>query len=89
MDSLTTVELSSRLQVDLGVRIPSTVMFDFPTVGALGDYLVESVTSRKVSDRGAQPEASRPSPDDFETLDQRDVVSLLRAALVMGEERYQ
>ncbi|MEH1778506.1 MAG: type I polyketide synthase [Nostoc sp.] len=43
MDSLTSVELRNRLQASLGVSIPSTAAFDFPTVGELVDYLAALV----------------------------------------------
>jgi NADPH:quinone reductase-like Zn-dependent oxidoreductase/acyl carrier protein len=43
MDSLTSVELRNCLQTSLGCSIPSTVAFDYPTVGALVDYLTQQL----------------------------------------------
>ncbi|NEQ84521.1 MAG: SDR family NAD(P)-dependent oxidoreductase, partial [Moorea sp. SIO2I5] len=43
MDSLTSVELRNRLQKNLGVSIPSTAAFDYPTVGELVDYLAQQL----------------------------------------------
>ncbi len=39
MDSLMAVELRNRLQASLGCPVPTTVVFDYPTIAALVDYL--------------------------------------------------
>lgn len=89
MDSLTSVELGGRIQAGLGIRLPSTVMFDFPTVQSLGNFLVDSVL-------GAPVVASVPvelpavvvTPDltrgDGEV--QEDLADLLRMELAAGHE---
>ena len=43
MDSLTSVELRNRLQSSLECSLPSTFAFDYPTVGALVDYLEQKI----------------------------------------------
>ncbi|WAN69216.1 SDR family NAD(P)-dependent oxidoreductase [Moorena producens JHB] len=43
MDSLTSVELRNRLQGSLSCSIPSSLVFDYPTVGELVDYLTQQV----------------------------------------------
>jgi malonyl CoA-acyl carrier protein transacylase len=50
MDSLTSVELRNCLQTSLGCSMPSTVAFDYPTVGALVDYLTQQVLRGEVSE---------------------------------------
>lgn len=41
MDSLMAVELRNRLQTSLGCAVPTTVVFDYPTIAALVDYLAD------------------------------------------------
>jgi NAD(P)-dependent dehydrogenase (short-subunit alcohol dehydrogenase family)/acyl carrier protein len=43
IDSLMSLELRNRLQTDIGQPLPSTLVFDFPTVGALVDFLAGKV----------------------------------------------
>ena len=45
LDSLMAVELRSRLQSSLGCSLRSTLLFDYPTIEALVDYLAKEVLS--------------------------------------------
>lgn len=45
MDSLTSVELRNRLQTSLGRSLPSTLIFDYPTLDALAGYLTSEMFS--------------------------------------------
>jgi myxalamid-type polyketide synthase MxaB len=51
MDSLTSIELRSRLQSSLGCSLPSTITFDYPTVEALVNYLMEKVLPKASSQK--------------------------------------
>lgn len=43
IDSLTSVELRNQLQSSLGCTLASTLVFDYPTVAKLTDYLAEKL----------------------------------------------
>jgi acyl transferase domain-containing protein/acyl carrier protein len=82
LDSLTIVELSGRLQANLGIPLPSTILFDFPTVDALGTYLARKVLPE------ATAEAPVPGEDndhpDLDDLSQDEMADLLARAVATG-----
>ena len=53
IDSLLAIELRNRLAGALGVSLPSTLAFDFPTTAAVSDYIATAVL-------GLPPAAARP-----------------------------
>ncbi len=66
-DSLTAVELRNRLTSAAAVKLPATLIFDYPTPRQLADHLIEKV--RGSGDSGAAPtptvrEPALPAADD-------------------------
>ncbi len=73
MDSLMSVELKSRLESAVGKTLPSTLTFNYPNIGALGDYLLREVLA--APEPAAAP-ASVLTPTRAVTADGRDLDDL-------------
>jgi acyl transferase domain-containing protein/NADPH:quinone reductase-like Zn-dependent oxidoreductase/NAD(P)-dependent dehydrogenase (short-subunit alcohol dehydrogenase family)/acyl carrier protein len=58
MDSLMAIELRNRLQRGVGATLPPTVAFDFPTIAALTDYLLENVQALAPGRAESEPAAA-------------------------------
>ncbi|MEW1725181.1 SDR family NAD(P)-dependent oxidoreductase, partial [Streptomyces sp. NPDC093109] len=57
-DSLTAVELRNRLSAASGLRLPATMVFDYPTVGALADHLLVELLGADTADTADTAEAA-------------------------------
>lgn len=49
LDSLTVVEVSNKLSDLMGVALPATLLYDYPTIQALVDYLDRQFGSKRIS----------------------------------------
>ncbi|WP_328338409.1 SDR family NAD(P)-dependent oxidoreductase [Micromonospora sp. NBC_00421] len=61
-DSLAAVELRNRLNTATGLRLPATLVFDYPNPGALADHLHHTIVGGPVDVRPA--DAPRPVADE-------------------------
>ncbi|MGW1794381.1 phosphopantetheine-binding protein, partial [Streptomyces tubercidicus] len=79
-ESMTGVELRNRLIRATGLRLPSTLIYDYPSPRELTDYLVSVLDSPDPGDAG---EAAAPAPAvrDERALDEMDRDELIRLAL--------
>jgi myxalamid-type polyketide synthase MxaD len=55
MDSLMALDLKNRLEMDLGFSIPATLIFEYPTIETLSEYLVAEGLADLVAS-GAEPD---------------------------------
>ncbi|AFZ33410.1 polyketide synthase (plasmid) [Gloeocapsa sp. PCC 7428] len=72
MDSLMTVELKNRLETNLGVSIPASAIFEYPTIEDLAGYLAEKLANN--SDTNLQPKTE---DNDDPNLTNADIISEL------------
>merc|ERR1719401_533004 len=49
IDSLASVELRTKLQAEFRLNLPSTVMFNYPTISTLTTLLVDECTAKKIA----------------------------------------
>jgi hypothetical protein len=89
MDSLMSIELKGRLEASVGQSLPSTLVFNYPTVNALAAYLATNVlraetgvaakTAPRVEPR-SMPQEPTSAPLDGE-LSEDQLVALLAKKL--------
>ncbi|MER7282890.1 type I polyketide synthase [Dactylosporangium sp. NPDC000244] len=62
-DSLTSVELRNRLATLTGLRLPATLVFDYPTPNRLGAYILDQLQPSEPSASTIRPAAPAPADD--------------------------
>ncbi|MCC7368644.1 MAG: type I polyketide synthase [Chloroflexi bacterium] len=83
LDSLTAIELRQRLETRLGITLPSTVAFDYPTPVTLATFLVQRLfpepecpQTTPEPDASADADFSQMSDDELRDLLDRELESL-------------
>jgi acyl carrier protein len=84
MDSLMALELKNRLQASLGLSIPATLAFNYPTVDAIGGYLAEQLCPASVEGEREEAELDKHlevTASQIRDLDESAMESLLERKL--------
>jgi acyl carrier protein len=82
MDSLMSVELRRRLERGAARKLPSTLTFNYPNVGALAGYLERELTSSLPQGAAvAQSPVAAPSTDNLDELSDEELEKRLLARL--------
>jgi acyl transferase domain-containing protein/NADPH:quinone reductase-like Zn-dependent oxidoreductase/acyl carrier protein len=87
LDSLLAIELRNAISLDLGVKLSSTVLFDYPTMGGLTDWLFRDVLKQGSVSEAKDHEPSRPAAGSvFEDVAEltEDEVELLFQQKIAG-----
>jgi acyl carrier protein len=85
MDSLMAVELRNALSAAVAAPLPATLMFDYPTVAALADYLKQHLPAMQVAETAVPSTPSvtdtHAATADLESLSDEEAEALLLAEL--------
>jgi hypothetical protein len=84
LDSLMALELKARLEQSVGQPLPPTLVFDYPTIAAITDFLAREVLALAGADGPAEPvPAERAPASDLDQLSEEEAELLLQEELAL------
>lgn len=79
LDSLVAVELKNGLEAALQVPLSASMLFDYPTIGAMVEYLSAQLVPEQVADESGATEDVTPGAADITRLSSADAAAELAA----------
>ena len=76
MDSLMAIEIKNRLQAELGVPLRATVVFNYPNIAALAEYLASLLPAVPVTPASTNADLDNLSADELAGLLERELKAL-------------
>ena len=87
LDSLMSIELRNRLETALGVSLPASLIWNYPTVAAMTPFLAEKIgISLEAQSQPAAPVEAEPETQALDDLDKDELEALLADELSAIDE---
>ena len=86
MDSLTAVELQNRLQKSIGKSLSSTLVFNYPNINTLAQYLSEELLASEVTATQSEDEDSLLSQEEITSLENIQQLSETELMALIAEQ---
>jgi acyl carrier protein len=80
MDSLMAIEIKNRLQTELGVPLRATVVFNYPNIAALAEYLASLLPAAPTASAAENADLDNLSADELAGLLERELKALSGSA---------
>jgi acyl carrier protein len=80
LDSLTSLELRNRLEARLGVKVPATLIFDYPTLTRLAEHFTAALTASRAASLASTPQtAGKECVPETPSTGRQDLDELMRS----------
>lgn len=77
MESLLAIKLQKELEDELGISIPDTTMFNYPTIREIAGFFVELIAAKNKSINGKEEDL----PPNIATMSEEEVIRTLNILL--------